>query len=118
MSKNLQIHKAAPARHVRLYRRRSRVLQFVSPFVLPSVAAIVLGLWLGVVSASSAMAAPAAQAAPPAVVARFNNVSIYSGPGTGVVVFCSQQAALYGTTSAAANTIVQFQQVTSGRPGR
>ena len=82
MSKNLQVHEAALARHVRLYRRRIRMSPFVSLFVLPSAAAIVLGLWLGVVPASSVMAAPAAQATPPAAVARFNNVSIYSGPGT------------------------------------
>ncbi|MFN8465026.1 MAG: PA14 domain-containing protein [Caldilineaceae bacterium] len=51
-------------------------------FVLPVLAALLLGLWGAMVPASSATAAPAAQAAPPAAVGRFNNVNIYSGPGT------------------------------------
>lgn len=77
MSKNLRDHAAALTGHFRLYRQPDRL----SPFVLSLVAAILLSLWLGVVPASSVMAAPAAQVTL-AAVARFNNVRIYSGPGT------------------------------------
>jgi uncharacterized protein YraI len=52
------------------------------PFVLPVLAAMLLGLWWGMALASSATAAPAAQTAPPVAVGRFNDVNVYSGPGT------------------------------------
>lgn len=81
MSVNLQAHGAALARWFSLYRCLHRQRYRLPPPLL-SLAVIVLGLWLGVGPASSVMAAPVAQAAPPAAVARFDNVSIYSGPGT------------------------------------
>ncbi len=81
MRLNLQAPGAAVTRHLSLCCRYQRQWERLSSSALPFVAAIMLGLWLGLAPASSVMAGPAAQVTPPAAVARFNNVSIYSGPG-------------------------------------
>lgn len=78
MTYNMQVCQAMPTRHSARIRRRIRL----SPFDLPLVAALLFGLWMAIVPAHLASAAPAAQFGSPAAVARFDNVNVYSGPGT------------------------------------